>query len=218
MPSEQRQVLGWNLKTRPERILGMKFLLPLSASIALLALASCGSSGQLAFPEQNIAARFELEGSFRRSWQWTEAGAPVILSLEEHGSHELLWCIRKKPRADRRFASISSLLFTPAFAAQGPSGLEQVRFSPSGTTILAHERSRNGDKFQTLLFTQDLRTGTWFSRRLDLGTPAKTKLKRLDDKTKVPVILSNSVPPQILRLDDDLVVYQIGKETRSLAL
>ena len=196
----------------------MKPLLPLVLSVALFSLVGCGSSGQLAFPEQNIASRFELEGNLRRSWRWTETGSPVILSLEERGSHELLWCIRKKPRADRRLASTTSLLLAPSFSSQGPNGLEQVRFSPSGTTILVHERSQDGAKFQTLLFTQDQRSGVWFSRRLDLGKPAETKLRKLDDKSRVPVLLNGSIPPQILRLDDELVVYQIGKETRSLPL
>jgi len=196
----------------------MKSLLPLALSVALLSLVGCGSSGQLAFPEQNIASRFELEGNFRRSWRWTETGSPAILSLEERGSHELLWCIRKKPRADRRLASVTSLLLAPAFSSRGPDGLKEVRFSPSGTTILVHERSQDEARFQTLLFTQNQRSGVWFSRKLDLGQPAETKLRKLDDKSRVPVLLSGSVPPEILRLDDDLVVYQIGKETRSLPL
>ena len=196
----------------------MKPLLLLSFSLALLTLTNCGPSGQLALPEQNIVSRFELEGDLRRSWQWTETGSPVVLSLEEKGSYELLWCIREKPRKDRLRAPIRSLLLAPAFPSRGPQGLQEVRFSPSGRTILVQEHSRDGSKFQVLLFTQSQQSSAWFSRPLTLGEPAKTKLRKLDDNSRVPALLSGSTPPQILRLDDDLVIYQVDKETRSLPL
>lgn len=196
----------------------MKCLPLVFASLASLILNGCGPSGQLARPEQNIVSRFEVEGSYRRAWQWTEAGSPAVLSLEEQGSHELLWCVREKPRVDRRRTSATSLLVSPAFPAQGPRGLEEVRFSPSGKTILIHEKSFDGARFQTLVFWQEERTGAWRYRQIDLGKRAETKLRKLDDKSRVPVTLTEAQAPKILRLDDASVVYQVDGKTASLAL
>lgn len=189
-----------------------------SAALASLILSSCGPSGQLARPEQNIVSRFEVEGNYRRAWQWTEVDSPALLSLEEQGTHELLWCVREKPRADRRRTSATSLLVSPPFPSQGPRGLEEVRFSPSGKTILVHEQTSDGARFQTLVFWQELRTGAWRYRKLDLGKPAETKLRKLDDQSRVPVILSNGLAPKILRLDDGSVIYQVDGKTASFSL
>ena len=196
----------------------MKTPLAFLSAIAAFLMVSCGPSGQLAVPEQNIASRFELSGNYRPMWQWTEAGSPAILSLEEQGSHELLWSVREKPRGLRRRASKSSLLESPPFPAQGPKGVQEVRFSPSGKTILIHEQTLAGDKFQTVVFYQSDRNGSWYSRSLDLGKSPETKLRKLDDKTRVPVILSPGVAPEILRLDDSLLIYRVDGKTRSIDL
>lgn len=183
-----------------------------------LILNSCGPSGQLARPEQNIVSSFELAGSYRRAWQWSEVHSPAVLSLEEEGSHELLWCVREKPQADRRRTSATSLLVSPPFPAQGPSGLQEVRFSPSGKTILVHEQTPDGARCQTVVFWQEERTGAWRYRKLDLGKPAKTKLRKLDDQSRVPVILNDGIAPKILRLDDGGIIYQVDGKTASYPL
>lgn len=190
----------------------------LSATCALF-YSSCSPTGRLATPEQNIAPRFEVAGdSSRRSWTWSEAGSPAVLSLERDGAFELTWAIREKPYADRRRTSIASLLQAPPIPAQGPLGLKEIRFSPSGRTILVHEAGRDRSKFQTLIFRTDPTSGAWTSRKIDLGSERETKLTKLDDKTKVPAIIAAPTPPRILRLDDELVIYETDGKTRSQSL
>jgi hypothetical protein len=184
---------------------------------AILVIASgCGSPGRLANPSQNVASQFELaDQGGRKSWTWTEPGSPAVLSLEKEGNYELTWAIREKPYADRRRTSIASLLQAPPLPSQGPFGLKEVRFSPSGKTILVHETARDRGRFQTLIFQEDALTGAWKSRKIDLAGEANTKMRKLDDKTKVPAIIAGPQPPTILRLDDKLVIYEVNGKTRS---
>lgn len=184
-----------------------------------LLLCQCGTGGRIATPEQNIASRFEVSGEKnRRSWTWSETGSPAVLSLEKDGPFELTWAVREKPYVDRRRTSITSLLQAPPIPSQGPLGLKEVRFSPSGKTILVHETGWDRSKFQTLVFQLDPITGAWTSRKISLGSERTTKLTKLDDKTKVPAIVAAPLPPSILRLDDNLVIYEIDGKTRSSAL
>jgi hypothetical protein len=194
------------------------FLFPLFGALLLLA-SGCGSQGRLANPAQNVASRFELAGEGdRKSWTWSEAGSPAVLSLEKDGPYELTWAIREKPYADRRRTSEASLLQAPPLPSQGPFGLKEVRFSPSGKTILVHERARNRSRFQTLVFRSSPVTGAWSSGKVDLAGEATTKMRKLDDKTKVPAIVAGPQAPKILRLDDDLVIYEVEGKTRSQEL
>ena len=96
--------------------------------------------------------------------------------------------------------------------------MREVRFSPSGKTVLAHEFSPDGSRFQTVVFQQDDYTGGWKSRRIDLAGAPETKIRKLDDRTKVPALISPSVPPKILRLDEDLVIYEVAGRTCSQTL
>lgn len=196
----------------------MNFSLLTLLGAGVLLVSSCGPSGRIATPEQNMASRFELAGEgSRRSWTWSETGSPAILSLEKEGDYELTWTIREKPYAERRRTSRASLLQAPPIPSQGPLGLKEVRFSPSGRTILVHEAGLDRRKFQTLLFRMNEESGAWTSRRIDLGGKAVTKLTKLDDQTKVPAIIADPSPPRILRLDDALVIYEVDGKTRSLA-
>lgn len=181
-------------------------------------LAGCGPQGRLALPEQNVAEQFAVREGFRPSWHWTVAGSPAVLELAAEGPHEMVWSVREKAMNRIRRSRIGSLQMAPRFFSQGPAGVQEVRFSPSGQTILAHEISRDGSRFQTVLFQQDDYTGAWRSRYLRLGKAAETKVRRLDDRSRVPGLLAPAVPPKILRLDEDLVIYQVDGETRSLAL
>jgi hypothetical protein len=157
----------------------------------------------------------DVRDSSNKSWTWTEPGSPAVLSLEKEGNYELTWAIREKPYADRRRTSIASLLQAPPLPSQGPFGLKEVRFSPSGKTILVHETARDRGRFQTLIFQEDALTGAWKSRKIDLAGEANTKMRKLDDKTKVPAIIAGPQPPTILRLDDKLVIYEVNGKTRS---
>ena len=96
--------------------------------------------------------------------------------------------------------------------------MREVRFSPSGQTILAHEFSEDGARFQTVVFQHDEVTGAWRSRLIALGEEAKTKLRKLDDGSRVPSLLAPAIPPTLLRLDEDLVIYEVKGKRRSFAL
>ena len=181
-------------------------------------LVGCGPQGQIASPEQNVAERFVVKEGFRQSWNWTVPGAPAVLSLAADGPHEMLWTVSDKDMPDVRRSRIASLQTATRFFSQGPSGVKEVRFSPSGKTILAYEFSRDGSRFQTVLFQNDLRTGAWRSRYLSLGEEAKTKTRKLDDRSKVPGLLEPAIAPKILRLDENLVIYEVEGKTRSLEL
>lgn len=178
----------------------------------------CGPQGQLALPEQNVAERFRVEEGYRPQWDWTVPGGPAVLSLVSEGPHEMYWTVSEKALRGVRRSRIASLQIAPRFFAQGPSGVREVRFSPSGKTILAHEFSQNGSRFQTVLFQHDSYTGAWSSRYLDLGDKAKTKARKLDDRSRVPGLLTPAIAPKILRLDESLVIYEVEGRTRSLEL
>ena len=51
-----------------------------------------------------------------------------------------------------------------------------------------------------------------------LGEEAKTKLRKLDDGSRVPSLLAPAIPPTLLRLDEDLVIYEVKGKRRSFAL
>ena len=177
---------------------------------------SCGPQGRIAFPEQNVAERFEVEEGFRSRWTWTVPGGPSVLALSADGPHEMVWTVSDKDLPGVRRSRIASLQTATRFFSQGPSGVKEVRFSPSGTTILVYEFSRDGSRFQTVLFQNDGRTGAWSSRYLSLGEQAKTKTRKLDDRSKVEGVLEPAIAPQILRLDENLVIYEVEGKTRSL--
>lgn len=183
-----------------------------------LVVASCGPQGRLAAPEQNVAERFETSEGLRQSWSWTVPGGPVVLSLSEEGPHEMIWTVSEKSMNRVRRSRISSLQVAPRFFTQGPKGVREVRFSPSGQTILAHEFSEDGARFQTVVFQHDEVTGAWRSRLIALGEEAKTKLRKLDDGSRVPSLLAPAIPPTLLRLDEDLVIYEVKGKRRSFAL
>ncbi len=178
-------------------------------------VAACSPQGQLAVPAQNVAERFEVSGGMRPSYQWTVPGAPAVLSLGAEGPHEMLWTVSEKSMSRVRRSRLQSLQTVPRFFAQGPAGVQEVRFSPSGKTILAHEVSGDGGRFQTVLFRQDVSTGAWRSRILNLGKPAETKARKLDDGSRVPGLVTAAVAPKILRLDENLVIYEVADETQS---
>ncbi len=184
----------------------------------LLGLASCGPQGRLAVPEQNIAERFTVEEGFRPSWHWMVPGGPALLSLSVENGNEMVWAVKEKSASGIRRSRLASLQRPPRFFSQGPEGVSQVRFSPSGKTILIHETSRDRTRFQTLLFQLDGYTGAWRSRPLSLGKEEETKARRLDDGSRVPGLLRSAVPPRILRLDEELVIYEVDGKTHSLAL
>ncbi|MGJ8725087.1 MAG: hypothetical protein ACSHYB_11065 [Roseibacillus sp.] len=185
--------------------------------VFLLAV-GCGPQGRIASPEQNVAERFEVEEGLRSRWTWTVPGGPAVLSLAADGPHEMYWTVSDKSLPNVRRSRLASLQTATRFFSQGPSGVKEVRFSPSGRTILAYEFSRDGSRFQTVLFQNDDYTGAWRSRYLNLGEKAKTKTRKLDDRSKVPGLLEPAIAPKILRLDEDLVIYEVEGKTRSLEL
>ncbi|MDP0491525.1 MAG: hypothetical protein Q7Q71_10780 [Verrucomicrobiota bacterium JB023] len=187
-------------------------------SLILLALVACGPSGQIATPRQNIAHQFKFEAHrFRPKWQWSQPGTSAILSLEQEG-RGMVWSIREMPYADRRHLTFPSVMLPPYFPTEGHRGLQDVRFSPSGETILIHEISPDGLRSQTLAFRKSGPMSTWSAERINLAAPGKTKMRKLDDGTRVPALLTNPKPPRILRLDDNLVIYEVDGETRSATL
>lgn len=187
-------------------------------SLGFLALVGCGSKGQLALPAQNVAERFGVEEGFRSSWNWTVPGGPAVLTLSSENEHEMVWSVSLKSMPRVRRSRLGSLQRAPRFFSQGPEGVREVRFSPSGKTILAHEFSPDGTRFQTLLFQEDGYTGAWRSRVIDLAVQAQTKIRKLDDGSKVPSLISPKMAPKILRLDESLVIYEVNGQQRSLAL
>lgn len=186
--------------------------------MAGLLVASCGPQGRLAMPEQNVAERFVTEEGFHPRWNWTTPGSRAILSLSQEGPHEMIWAVREKAMDRLRRSRLASLQVAPRFFSQGPEGVREVRFSPSGETILAHEVTTDGTRFQTVLFQFDQVTGAWRSRVLDLGKAAETKMRKLDDRSRVAVVLAPAVAPTILRLDEEVVIYEVDGKTQSLAL
>ena len=182
---------------------------------ACLWMVGCGPQGQIAAPEQNVAERFIVEEGFRPRWNWTVAGAPAVLSLSADGPHEMVWTVSDKDMSHVRRSRIASLQTATRFFSQGPSGVKEVRFSPSGRTILIYEFSGDGSRFQTVLFQNSERTGAWRSRYLNLGDGPETKTRKLDDRSKVPGLISPAVAPKILRLDENLVIYEVEGKTRS---
>lgn len=188
------------------------------SALALLLVASCGPKGRLALPEQNVAESFVAEEGYRPKWTWSVPGGPAVLALSKEGPYEMVWTVSEKSLSRVRRSRIASLQRAPRFFSQGPDGVTEVRFSPSGETILAHEYSKDGTRFQTVLFQHDDYTGAWSSRYLDLGKPAETKWRKLDDKTRAPGLLGPAVPPVILRLDEEQVIYEVEGKTKSLAL
>lgn len=182
-------------------------------------LVSCGGpEGRLAMPEQNVAERFVSEDGYRPRWDWSTPGGPAILSLAVDGRHEMMWSVREKSMDRVRRSRLRSLQTPPRFFSQGPEGVREVRFSPSGETILAHEVASDGVRFQTVLFQFDSNRGAWRSRYLDLGKPEETKLRKLDDRSQVAAVLAPAVAPTILRLDEEVVIYEVEGKTRSLGL
>ncbi|MDQ8191612.1 hypothetical protein [Roseibacillus persicicus] len=181
-------------------------------------LVGCGPQGELALPEQNVAERFAVKEGFRPSWTWTSPGGPAVLALAGDGPHEMYWSVEEKSLPGVRRSRLASLQTLPRFFSQGPAGVREVRFSPSGKTILAHEYSPDGLRFQTVVFQLDDYTGGWKSRRIDLAGAPETKLRKLDDRSKVPALIAPAVPPKILRLDDGLVIYEVAGKTQSRTL
>ena len=169
-------------------------------------------------PEQNVAERFVTEEGYRPRWNWSTAGGRAILSLSQEGAHEMIWSVREKSNDRIRRSRLASLQRAPRFFAHGPEGVREVRFSPSGETILAHEVSRDGTRFQTVLFQFDDYTGAWRSRYLDLGKAAETKMRKLDDRSRVAAVLAPAVAPKILRLDEEVVIYEVDGKTQSQGL
>lgn len=186
--------------------------------VVFLMVVGCGPQGELALPAQNVAERFEVEEGFRPKWNWTEPGAPAVLSLSSDGPHEMVWTVSEKSMSRVRRSRMASLQKTPRFFSQGPAGVREVRFSPSGETILAHEFSADGARFQTVVFQFDRVTGAWRSRLIPLAGVAKTKMRRLDDGSRVAGLVAPASPPRILRLDNDLVIYEVDNQKRSLPL
>ena len=192
----------------------MKFLQFSFLSLVLL-FVSCAPQGELALPAQNVAERFEVEGGFYESWTWTTPASPTVLSLTKQGDHEMRWSVMQKSLGKARRVNERSLQIAPRYFTHGPAGVEEVRFSPSGRRILVHEKTADGGLFQTLLFSEDSYTGAWSSRVLSLGDGPETKLRTLDDNTEVPALLGDAVPPRILRLDEEVVIYEVDGKTRS---
>ena len=186
--------------------------------VCLWAVVSCGPQGQLALPAQNIAENFRAEEGFRSRWNWSEPGSPAFLSLSSENEHEMVWSVSEKSMPLVRRSRLGSLQRAPRFFSQGPAGVREVRFSPSGKTILAHEFSPDGGRFQTVLFQEDSFTGAWRSRVLDLAGEAKTKTRKLDDGSRVLGLISPAMAPQILRLDEGRVIYEVDGKQQSLEL
>lgn len=187
--------------------------------VGLLASCGRGPQGRLALPEQNIVKDFVAEERYRSSWKWTLPGLPAILSLSSEGAYkEMIWSVSDKTSSGVRRSRIASLQLAPRFFTHGPQAVTQVRFSPSGETILAQEFSRDGARSQTVLFKRDRYTGAWRSRYLHLEQPQKTTLRELDDRSRVPALLEPAIAPRILRLDENLVIYEVDGKTRSQEL
>lgn len=184
----------------------------------LVLVASCGPKGRLAVPEQNVVQRFEVSEGFQPSYLWALPGTPATLTLAPNGPHEMFWSVSEKAAPRVRRSRLASLQRKPRFFSQGPDGVREVRFSPSGRTILAQEFSADRSRFQTLIFQQDETTGAWRSRTLNLGQTVATKSKKLDDGSRVASLIGVATAPRILRLDEDLVIYQLRGETQSLPL
>lgn len=181
-------------------------------------LLGCGPQGELALTEQNVAERFTVAEGLRPSWTWSVPGGPAVLTLAADGPHEMYWSLEEKVLPGVRRSRLASLQTQPRFFSQGPAGVREVRFSPSGKTVLAHEYSADGTRFQTVVFQQDDYSGAWKSRRIELAGAPKTKLRKLDDRSKVPALIAPAVPPKILRLDEDLVIYEVAGKTQSQSL
>lgn len=129
----------------------------------------------------------------------------------------MVWSVSEKALPRVRRSRLGSLQRAPRFFSQGPEGVREVRFSPSGKTILAHEFAADGRRFQTVLFQEDSFTGAWRSRLIDLAGKAKTKERKLDDGSRVLGLIAPASAPRILRLDEGLVIYEVDGQQQSLS-
>ncbi len=199
----------------------MKILIRFIAISCLLTisiiLASCGGVASIDDPRQNIASQFTLDDHLHPSWHWSQPGITSILTLDARSPDELVWSIREKNRGSYRRSSIHSLQRQPRLLRAGPDGILEVRFSPSGKSILIQEEAPTTGHSLIILFHQDSFTGAWSSYPLNLTPPSKQKYQKLDDGSQVPLLNRPKATIQILRLDERSVIYEIDKKTYSKA-